>query len=702
MRTYHFLGHRRPTKAPQVKRIRNFLPSRLIANVSTLFCSNWDWNMVNGHRGQQWLVLFCGDGYSGCQHAMHEWERAHETVGPYIRMGRVNVDHQRALTHNFNVRYVPAVYVVEDGGREISRFGGAITADSLTYYVRSSIPNEFSEIRTIDGWNIAFDWESKLRAGGLDASEKVQVVLLTNDPYIPLKWRYWGQKYSKTMNFFVVSPRSASRDLLTMLNTNYGVARSGVAILFPNPRDNTDVVLLGDDSGDGEDGVLTSEEVSAWLKGNQFPRLVKLDASNFLNAIGSLHYTILMAVDMSIGGTGSESSSRQSGGSSRSGSKSSDSSPSGSQFAQSSAFGSSRLKRMTKMIEPLTTLWEQRRGTNERDLQFAWFGVQNQAILKALGLEKVQDGQLVLIDRRTWEFALLTLDIDRDEVSTFINLLLKYSQRKLSLRPLAHIPQVTDGEWSLGGAISAASNWGYVAIGVGLVFLFGASMIVAGGKENTNKNKKEDAKKKTSTSSKTSASSESAQSSSSSQKASSTDEKSDQKPKPTSSSSSTASSSSSSSVPPGLFNIELEQWLELNGLNYDSILRKRHFTVVLFPRLDRPTQAKQWQGEVEIASDALATDSVTFAWADIHKQPRYVKYWTEWCDRYLRETAESDEKLSAFGILLRKRGDRYMIISGKADGVRKLNATSLISWVQRVLEGQTAWMDIPEGAPTPT
>lgn len=400
-----------------------------------------------GHKGQLWLVLFCGESYSGCPQAMAEWERAHAAIGTFVRLGRVNVDAHWMLVRNFNVRYVPAVYLVTDGGQEMSRYGGSLTASSLASYVRMSIANEFAEIRTVDGWRNAFDWETNLRANGVDEAEKVHVVLLTNDRHIPLKWRYWGKKYSYTMNFFVVHPQAASSTLMTMLNTNYGVARSGVAMLFPNPRDNTDVVLISDDDdqdGGFDDESLSSDEVSEWLKNNQFPRIVKLDPNNFLHAVGVTHFTIMMVVDTSIGGSGNP--------------KTSAASASGSHFAQSSAFGSSRLKRLSKMIEPMATLWEQRRGASQRELQFGWFAAHNGAMARAFGIERPKDGQIILLDRRRWEFAVLPLDIDRDDVSSFVNMLVKYSQRQISLRSLVHIPQATDTDWTLSGALYSASN----------------------------------------------------------------------------------------------------------------------------------------------------------------------------------------------------------------------------------------------------
>lgn len=651
--------------------------------------------MRHGHRGQLWLVLFCADGYSGCPQAMAEWERAHASIGSYVRMGRVNVDSQWMLVRNFNVRYVPAVYLVQENGEEMSRYGGSITASSLSSYVRSSISNEFAELRTVDAWRNAFNWETRIHAGGLDQTEKVQVVLLTTDRNIPLKWRYWGKKFSQTINFFVVNPQTATSTLMTMLNTNYGVARSGVAMLFPNPRDNTDVVILSDDERDNdfEDESLSSEEVQAWLLNNQFPRTVKLDSFNFLHAVGSSHFTIVMAVDMSIGGTGA--------------SPSTFGSASGSHFAQSAAFGSSRLKRFGKMIEPMTTLWEQRRGNSQRELQFAWFSTHNLAMAHAFGIEKPVDGMLIVLDRRRWEFAVLPLDIDRDEVVSFVNILIKYSSKHLAMRPLVHIPQSTDGEWSLTDALWTASNWGYTAIGLGLVVLFGASMLWTGLGDTASAKKKEQAKekpkKKESEKPKekeapSASSSTSSSSTSSSSSSNGTSSQSEPKPKPSTSSERPASSST-----PQLFKVTLEHWTELTGLNYEAVLKKRNFTVVLFPRLDRMSEAKQWQGEVEVASDALATDSVTFAWADAHRQPKYVKYWTDWCDKYLSETQDGPDAGSqkTLGILLRKRGNRYMIFSTDSTGQRKLNSTTLISWVQRVLEGQTAWMDVPEGAPTP-
>lgn len=640
--------------------------------------------MQIGHRGQLWLVLFCNEAYQGCPQAMAEWERAHASIGSFVRMGRVNTQTAWALVRNFNVRYVPAVYIVHDEGQEMTRYGGALTADSLASYVRSSISNEFAELRSVDGWRNAFDWESKIRAGGIDQSEKVQVVLLTNDRHIPLKWRYWGKRFSNTMNFFAVHPQVATSGLINMLNTNYGVARSGVAMLFPNPRDNTDVIILTDDETDNdfEDESLSSDEIHAWLKNNQFPRVVKLDSHNFLHAVGNSHFTIVMAVDTAIGGTGNTNSAA--------------SSASGSHFAQSSAFGSSRLKRLGKMIEPMSTLWEQRRGNSQRELQFAWFGTQNEAMAQAFGMEKPKDGQIVLLDRRRWEFAVLPLDIDRDDVSSFVNILVKYSQRQLAMRPLVHIPQSTDGDWSLSKAMWSASNWGYTAVGLGLAIIFGASMLWSGSGETASAKAKEQAKKKESEKPKPKADSPP---SSSSSTASSSSSSTNAKPSPSSSERSSASTSSQ----PQLFKINLEQWVELTGLNYESVLRKRNFSVILFPRLDRPSEARQWQAEIEVASDALATDSVTFAWADSHRQPKYVKYWTEWCDKYLRETAESGSEgtQQTLGILIRKRGERYMIFSTEPNGQRKLNSNSLIAWVQRVLEGQTAWMDVPEGAPTP-
>ena len=159
--------------------------------------SNWDWNLRVANRGQTWIILFCGESYKGCSQAFLEWEKAFQLVGPYCRMGRVNVDAQWSIVSNFGIRYVPSLYTVVGG--ELRFLQTPITAEAIYTFARNSLPSVFEEIRSISDWNNAFAWEARLKSKGLDSSERVQIVLFSEDRQVPLKWRYWARQYHRDL-----------------------------------------------------------------------------------------------------------------------------------------------------------------------------------------------------------------------------------------------------------------------------------------------------------------------------------------------------------------------------------------------------------------------------------------------------------------------------------------------------------------------
>ena len=596
--------------------------------------------MKSANYGQLWLVLFCGDSYQGCGQAQSEWERAFQLVGSYCRLGRVNVDAQWSLTRSFNVRYVPSVYSVVNG--EMQFYQGSIVAESLYTFVQMSTSHAFESIQSIRDWETVFNWKRRLEREVFDSQEKVTVVLYTVEKAIPLKWRYWSSKFSDTIRWYYVHSSTASKQLLETLSSQYGITRPGVAMLFSNPRDNSEVLMLADPDEKGQSVELTSSEIEEWLTANHFPVLAKMDSANFLHLTRNEYYTIAMAVDLKVG--------------------------SGAAYA-----GNSRLRRLLKLIEPLTTLWDQRKGSNLKDLQFAWFGTQQTKLATSFGLASLpKDGQLILIDRQRFEYAILPLDIDRDDPSTFINHLLKYPQKELMMKKMLHVPQATDDQWSFSDAVASASNFSFVFVGIAIVAL-GAFIFIKSTPKTTSQRKPS-----------SSTSKPSSQSSSTNSK--------QHESRHSQSSSSTASSSSSSE---SFATIRESFWVEFNIASYQDILERKNFTLVLFPRMNDTKEVKQWTREISRAFHELSTDSISLAWAHSHTQKQYVKEWIRIGNQQLDDT---DAKPVTFGILLRKRGARFMVFPGD-DQERALDANFLVAWVQRVLEGQTAWVDIPSDAP---
>ena len=632
---------------------------------SNQFNRNWDWNIKNANYGQFWLVLYCGDAYQGCTQAHEEWEKAFHLIGAYCRMGRINVDAQWSLTRNFNIRYVPSVYSIVNG--EMTYYQGPLTADSLYSFVKMSISHPFANLGSVQDWENAFNWQSRLKGDGFDTPEKVTVVLYTSEKTVPLKWRYWSHKFSDSIRWYLLHPSFSSKQLLSHVSALYGVNQPGVAMLFPNPRDNNEVVMLADPDTRGESVELTSSEIEEWLSVNQYPTVAKIDPSNFLKIVGSGHYTIAMAVDMKVGSSSSSAT----------------------------LAGNSRLRRLLKLIEPLTTLWEQRKGPSLKELQFVWFGTHRANIAKCFGINtEPKDGQLFLLDRRRWEYAVLPLDIDRDDVSTFVNHIVKYSQKQLHMTKMRHIPQSTDDQWSFSAAMESASNFTFVFMGIAIVAL-GSFILIKSSSSSQTTTKQQSSQKKPNPSTPSSSSS----SSSATNKESPSSTASSTKEKPQEQSQKATSSSSNSSQ---TFSTIIDEpfWDEFKRNTYQDILERKNFTLVLFPRLDNAKEVRQWTREVGKAFLDLSTDSITLAWAHSGTYTRYVKEWIRIGNEQLASIEDSNAgNGTTMGILLRKRGARFMVFSGDAQS-RMLDANVLVAWVQRVLEGQTSWIDIPNDAPS--
>lgn len=643
---------------------------------------NWDWNIKSAHMGQRWLILFCSDSYQGCPQAYAEWERAFQLIGPFVRMGRVNVNEQYRLVNNFMIRYVPAIYVVADG--EMNPYQGYSTADSLYSMVRGTILNHFQEIRNLEQWKQVFNWEARLDSTGTEAPERVQVVLYTTDRHIPLKWRYWADKYYDMINFYAIYPSTTmGASLISMLGASYGVHQCGVALLFPNPRDNSDVIILSDPDIDGQHVELTSTEVKDWLESYKVPKLAKLDENNFLHIVQSNKLTLAMAVDVSIGG--SSDTQHYNVGSS------------GFEYAQSSKYGNSRLKRFGRLLEPMSTLWEQRRENSVKDLQFAWFSTTSASIIKTLRLKKARDGQLFLIDRSRMEFAAIPLDIDSEEVSAFVNLFTKYSGKKLQMQRLAHVPQSTDNEWSFKSALATAGSFLYVSIGLVIVLVGGIFVVSRASSSSSASASASSAKDRPASESSSSTGSSRSSTSNGSQSSSS-------KPKPEPSSQ-TGSSNQSKASPsngavPEFFKISNPNWRELRLETYDSIVGMKNFTMILFPRMDQHAEVRQWDSAVRSAAYELSTDSVSFAYAHSHLQKRYSNYWRKYCDHYLQGSDETKAQ-SCLGILLHAKKQRFVIYSSDITSTgHVLDSSRLVAFIQRVLEGQANFVDIPADAPS--
>jgi hypothetical protein len=603
-------------------------------------------------------------------------------------MGRVNVNDQWRIVNGFGIRYVPSIYAVEDG--DLLPFKGAMRAEELYRYVRNSMPNVFTDIRNMKEWRSVFDWESRLNRDGIDGDEKVRIVLFSDDRQVPLKWRYWSDHYSDRIEWYLIHKSFASKQLLEMLGSSFGVHHSGVAMLFPNPRDNSEVVILSDPDTSGECIELTSADMETWIESQRIPKIAKIDSSSFLHIVDASHLTLLMAVDTSIGSPFTPASSSEVS--------------SGAEFAKSSKFGNSRLKRFAKLIEPMSTLWEQRRGSNTKDILFAWFGTHKQKFAESFGIfTPVKDGQLILIDRQRMEFAILTLDIDKDDISAFVNTILKYSLRQLHMRKLQHVPQSTDDDFNLSAALASASSFGYIAIGIGLVIVFGASLVM---RSSPSSQKPPDSKAKPQKESHHSSKKESNTNPSSSSKthgsestASSSDEGSSRKSSQKKQQQEMPKSSGSHSSE--FHRITLASWHELRLDTYETIFSKKNFTMILFPRLDRKEESRQWELAVRTAAFDLSTDSVNFAWAHPHLQRRYVTYWKIFCDGYIMNTTEGqDGTQTTYGILFHSKKNRFMIFTGDShSSTYLLDSTKLVSFIQRVLEGQTSWIDVPSDAP---
>lgn len=91
-----------------------------------------------GKSGVPLLVDFWAEWCGPCRIMAPEFERAAETLEPQLRLVKVNVDAEPALSQRFQVRSIPTLMLAFDG-REVARAAGARSTPQLIEWARTEL-----------------------------------------------------------------------------------------------------------------------------------------------------------------------------------------------------------------------------------------------------------------------------------------------------------------------------------------------------------------------------------------------------------------------------------------------------------------------------------------------------------------------------------------------------------------------------------
>jgi thioredoxin 1 len=109
------------------------------SNLSILIASNFETETRQGYVLVDFMTHWCGP----CKEMVPDLEKLSHEFGGKLRVGRLDVDRNRAVSERYNIKQFPTLMILKDG-KEVSRLEKGSSYSELRAWIQSTLQSESS------------------------------------------------------------------------------------------------------------------------------------------------------------------------------------------------------------------------------------------------------------------------------------------------------------------------------------------------------------------------------------------------------------------------------------------------------------------------------------------------------------------------------------------------------------------------------